>query len=138
MVRHVGNVRTLTRSSARGFSMLELTFVIVIIGVVMGIAAMAFGAQGQRARAGATKATMSVIKQSLEAYNANEIGYPPTLSGLQPGYIPRDKPLKDGWRREFYYEPTGVDPERPFQLKSYGADGVSGTADDIDVWTMMN
>lgn len=137
-MRQRGQNRNKTRHSARAFSMLELTFVIVIIGVVMGIAAMAFGAQGQRARAGATKATMSVIKQSLEAYNANEIGYPPTLSGLQPAYIPRDKPLKDGWRREFYYEPTGTDPERPFQLKSYGADGISGTADDIDVWTMMN
>lgn len=130
--------RNIRRHSARAFSMLELTFVIVIIGVIMSVAVFAFGAQATRAKAGATKATMNIIKQALTQYNLQENSYPPTLAGLIPGYIERKNKLSDGWNREFYYEPTGLDAERPFQLRSLGADGLSGTTDDIDVWTMIN
>lgn len=132
------NNRLCRRHAARAFSMLELTFVIVIIGVIMSVAVFAFGAQTTKAKAGATKASMNVIKQALVSYNAQENGYPPTLAGLIPSYLERSNPLRDGWKREFYYDPTPLDAERPFQLRSFGADGISSTTDDIDVWTMNN
>lgn len=124
--------------AARAFSMLELTFVLVVIGVLLAVAAFNFQAFADRARARATKTTMSTIKAAIGMYYGENNTYPATVQSLQPGFLSVDTPVKDGWKRDFIYmfDASSQDPARPYTLRSVGADGISNTQDDIDVWTM--
>ena len=122
--------------SARAFSMLELTFVLVILGVLLSVGALNYGKFNTKAKVRATKATMAIIKQSIQMYNGENSAYPASLQSLVPSHIDPDKPLKDGWNRDFYFEPNPTDPNRPYILRSNGEDGISPSGDDIDVWTM--
>ncbi len=130
------NRARLPRHAARAFSMLELTFVLVVIGVLLAVAAYNFGPFVDRAKARATKATMATIQGAIQMYYGENSSYPQSLSALVPGFMSADNPLKDGWRHDFIYIVDGTDPNRPYTLRSNGADNVSGTQDDIDVWTM--
>jgi general secretion pathway protein G len=127
--------RTIARS-ARGFSLLELTLVLVIIGVLTGIAGFAIMARGNQAKVTATKATMNNIRTAIQSFQLEKNGLPPTILALQGNYLASGVPIRDGWQREFLYSPSGDSPERPFILLSMGKDGVSGTEDDINIWTM--
>ncbi len=117
--------------------MLELTFVLVVIGVLLATAALNYNSFMVKGKIGATKKSLATIKVALDSYNAQENTYPATLAGLVPGYLDRNK-IKDGWKGEFYYELNTANVERPFDLRSAGPDKVIGTPDDIDVWNMDN
>lgn len=132
------NIRLMARRGARGFSLLELTLVLAIIGILMAVAAVSIFGQGENARIKATVASMSVIKNAIQQYQLSNSAYPATLTALQQGRTPLldpDKPLVDGWNQPFLYAVPGRD-NRPFDLISKGANGTleSGTGDDISVW----
>ncbi len=124
------------RRSAPGFSLIELTLVIVILGVLMGVVAINVLGQGEKAKIRATEASMDIIRSNLESYHLEYSDYPSTLALLQsvPGFLSDAKALKDGWDREFYYRVPGNN-NRPYDLSSVGAD-VNDLTDDIDIWTM--
>lgn len=128
---------TLRRASrhAAGFSLIELTLVIVILGVLMGVVAVNVLGQGNKAKIRATEASMNTIRTQLEAYQLEYSDYPPTLTTLQtvPGFLSDATALKDGWDRQFIYRVPGSN--KAYDLKSVGADPNDAT-DDIDVWTM--
>jgi len=90
-----------------------------------------------KARVSATKITMRTIKGALTTYSVEQSAYPPTLMPLVQQKVIEEKSTKDGWGREFFYSPQGLNGN-PFQLISLGDDGQAGTTDDIDVWTMDN
>ncbi len=121
------------RRARRGFSLLELTLVILIIGVLMGVAAVAFGPALLRGRTTGTKASMTTIKRAIQEFQGVNNRYPASLAELAPNFI--ETVPKDGWDREFAYVTPG-EQGRPFTLISLGEDGVYPSADDIDVWTM--
>ena len=74
------NRARLPRYAARAFSMLELTFVLVVIGVLLAVAAYNFGPFVDRAKARATKATMATIKGAIQAIRvARPLAYNKTL-----------------------------------------------------------
>ncbi len=124
--------------SARGFSLLELTLVIAIIGVLTAVVAFSMGGMGGRAKARQTEASLSTITTAIKAYHLEYSSYPPDLQTLvNAKFLDRDKPLNDGWSKPFYYDPRGRSKEAPYVLMSAGEDGVSGNEDDIDVWTML-
>ncbi|MDQ7012341.1 MAG: type II secretion system protein GspG [Planctomycetota bacterium] len=124
------------RRAAPGFSLIELTLVIVILGVLMGVVAINVLGQGEKAKIRATEASMDIIRTSLESYHLEYSDYPSTLSLLQsvPGFLSDAKALKDGWDRDFYFRVPGNN-NRPYDLSSVGAD-VNDLTDDIDIWTM--
>jgi general secretion pathway protein G len=121
---------------APGFSLIELTLVVVILGVLMSVVAVNVLGQGEKAKKRATEVSMDTIRISLDAYHLEYSAYPPTLPTLQkvPGFLTDSKALKDGWKREFLYRVPGKGT-RPYSLLSNGAD-IDDLADDIDVWTM--
>jgi general secretion pathway protein G len=101
-----------------------------------------------RAKVGATKAMLSVVRDALDLYYGN-IGHFPTLKegGLKallqkPTFdnaeIADDwggpyfkKEPKDAWGNSFSYEPPQSLISLSYRLWSNGPDGTSGTADDI-------
>ena len=121
------------RRARRGFSLLELTLVILIIGVLMGVAAVAFGPALLRGKTTATKASMTTLKRAITEFQGFNNQYPVGLEALEPDYI--ESVPEDGWDNVFYYASPGTGG-RPFDLISAGEDGSYGTPDDIDVWTM--
>jgi len=121
------------RHARRGFSLLELTLVILIIGVLMGVAAVAFGPALMRGKTTATKASMTTLKNEIVAFQGFNNQYPADLTGLVPDFL--ESVPQDGWDNPFYYATPGTGG-RPFDLISGGEDGAYGTADDINVWTM--
>ena len=134
------DAKKLTRAWARacrGFSLLELTLVLAIMGILMAVVAYNVMGQGAQAKAKATKASMSVLDAALKNYNLNYSSFPPGLAALVAAKIlDPAKPLKDAWDTDIYYDPRGTDKDHPYILKSAGEDKQLGTDDDIDIWNM--
>lgn len=128
--------RRAARRMAKGFSLLELTLVLAIIGILMAVAAVNILGQGTRAKIQATKATINVVSSALKSYNLENSSYPPTLQTLIDAKLLDNKKIQDGWKHQLYYEPRGRSKDQPFVLGSPGDDGIIGNEDDINVWTM--
>lgn len=128
----MGTHRTGRRRRA-GFSLIELTLVILIMGILAGVAVIAVAPRVLAAKERVTKTNMRMIKNELESYYVTNNVYPATLEGLVPGYLQRVP--RDGWKRDFFYMAPGLDG-RPFELRSYGEDGEPNTADDLDIWVL--
>lgn len=123
-----------SRLSRPGFSLLELMLVLVILGLLSTVAAVALLPQAAKAKVRTTKASMNVIKNGVTQYQLEKNRAPASLVELVPNFI-EEGGLKDGWKMEFYYSPT-PNGARPFSLVSAGPDMTFETEDDIDVWTM--
>ena len=123
-------------SAARpGFSLLEIMLVVAILGILMGAVAWNLAGSAAKARVSTTKITMRTLKGALTTYSVEQSAYPPTLQPLVLQKVIEEKSVKDGWGRDYYYSPQGLNGN-PFMLISLGEDGQPGTADDIDVWTL--
>jgi prepilin-type N-terminal cleavage/methylation domain-containing protein len=71
----------------RGFTLVELLIVIVILGVLSTVTVFAVSgitSRGETARCAADKRTIEV---AVESYYANENRWPATVGALVPGYI---------------------------------------------------
>jgi len=118
-----------------GFSLIELTAVLVILGLLMAGAAVAVPAQIKKARIRTTKGSMTIIKTQIDAYRAENAGdAPASLAVLVPSFM-EEKSLRDSWEENYYYLPTPGSPN-PYTLISTGPDKDLGTEDDINLWTM--
>lgn len=134
-------MRTRTHTHARAFSLLELTLVIAIMGVLMAVAAWNLIGGADDAKIQTTEASMKVVKDALQTHYSRNNAYPPTLQALITGTstLQQGSDL-DSWDRPFYYNPTGrpgAPKDQGFTLLSAGPDGEMGTEDDIDVWIAL-
>lgn len=134
---------------ARGFSLLELLAVLVILGILAGIFAPKFLGQAESAKRKAAKLEIDQIGQSLDLYKL-EIGkYPNTQEGLAAlvtapsgtanwngPYLKKAGVPKDPWGNEYKYTSPG-DQNRPYDIVSMGGDGKEGgdgDGKDITSW----
>lgn len=136
MANRQGNTNTL-RAARPGFSLLELTLVLVIMGMLMAVAAVSLVGNAKRARVKTTKASMTVINGAIKNYMLENAGTPPqSLQNLvTTEYLEAGK-VKDAWKEQFFYSATPTSSGQLYQLVSKGADKELGTEDDINVWTM--
>ena len=125
------------KTQQRGFTLMELLAVIVIIGVLAATIGSRFLGQTETAKAGAARTEMGQMVQSLDLFKL-EIGrYPTAQEGLEaliknPGnvqnwngpYLRKDN-IKDPWNNDYKYTTPGPN-NTPFELKSLGADGKDG------------
>jgi general secretion pathway protein G len=120
--------------------MLELTLVLAIIGILTAVTVALLAGQGDRARVTTTRTTLVSIKGHLESYQLEYKAYPTDLMIMVNERPPRmgQALLKDAWGRDVVYDARGTSPQRPFVLGSAGPDGIVGTEDDIDAWSIGN
>ncbi|TWT50514.1 Type II secretion system protein G precursor [Rubripirellula amarantea] len=68
------------RRRHRGFTLVEILVVIVIIGILMGIAIPSIGSALRTARESAIRLEIDVMSQALESYKLDHGSYPPDFS----------------------------------------------------------
>ena len=70
------------QSRERGFTIVELLIVIVVIGILAAITIVAYSGITSRANNTKVQATAANVQKVLEAYNADNGNYPTTISQL--------------------------------------------------------
>ena len=132
------------RSSSRGFTLLELLVVIVIIGLLAGYVAPRYFSQVGKSEVQVARAQIDALEKALDQYRLDTSRYPSTEQGLdalttkpanearwQGPYLKRSVPA-DPWGRPYVYRAPGAKSE--FELVSYGRDGKPGGAgEDADI-----
>jgi general secretion pathway protein G len=137
------------RRRERGFSLLELLAVLVILGILAGIFAPKFLGQAESAKRKAAKLEIDQIGQSLDLYKLEVGRYPTSSEGLQAlvvapsgaanwngPYLKRTTVPKDPWGNDYKYTSPG-DQNRPYDIVSMGGDGKDGgdgDGKDITSW----
>ena len=122
---------------ARGFTLIELMVVLVIIGVLAALIVPNVLDRTDDARATAAKTDVNNLMQALKLYKLDNQRYPTGEQGLQAlvakptsGPIPAnwkpylDKLPNDPWGRAYVLLNPGVKGE--IDVLSFGADGQSG------------
>jgi len=133
-----------TSHHARGFTLLELLVVIVIIGLLTAIVGPRYFSQIGKSEQGAARAQIEAFSKALDAYRLDTGRYPSTEQGLQAlvvkpsgeakwnGPYMQKKIPPDPWGREYIYRSPGQTAE--FDLLSYGKDGqAGGEKEDADI-----
>jgi len=140
--------RTLARATSRGFTLIELMVVLVIIGVLAALIVPNVIGRADDARATAAKTDVNNLMQSLKLYRLDNQRYPTAEQGLQallvrPGTGPAapnwkpyvEKLPNDPWGRPYQYLNPGIKGE--IDVLSLGADGQpggEGNNADIGSW----
>ncbi len=128
----------------RGFTLVELLLVLVILALIAGLVLPGIIGKAEGAKVRATSSQISRISMSVETYYLDTGSTPGSLtdlvsepagaSGWNGPYI-RNSILKDPWGREYQFRNPGEHGD--FDIFSYGADGQQGGDDndaDITSW----
>lgn len=121
----------------KGFTLIELMIVIIILAILTGIAIPSYLALRNRARVAAAQSEMRNIATALEMYQIDHNVYPATgitamISALEGGDYMNPVPTLDPWGYlNYVYTLTGTGKRAPYTLECYGPDGVDGGTDDI-------
>jgi len=83
------NIKTKLRSE-KGFTIVELLIVIVVIGILAAITIVSFNGVTARANTTSAKSAASAVIKKAEAYNAEKARYPITAAELTTGATQTD------------------------------------------------
>lgn len=87
----------------RGFTLIELMVVVVIIGILVAVAIPQFTGQAEKAKRGKAKADLKTIGTAVELYyTENNDEAPPNLEALVTDKYLRAEP-KDPWGKSYSY-----------------------------------
>ena len=119
--------------SNRGFTLLELLVVIVIIGLLAGYVAPRYFSQVGKSEVQVAKAQLDSLEKALDQYRLDNRRFPSVEEGLaavQP-YLKKNLP-NDPWGRPYVYRVPGQRGE--YDVFSLGRDGKpGGSGEDADV-----
>ncbi|MBI4998701.1 MAG: type II secretion system major pseudopilin GspG [Rhodocyclales bacterium] len=136
-----------SKNLARGFTLLELLVVMVIIGLLAAYVGPRFFSQIGKSEVKAARAQIDGLEKAIDQYRIDVGHYPSTEDGLaalmtRPAnekkwsgpYLKKALP-NDPWGRPYEYRQPGEHGD--YDLLSYGKDGQpggSGEAEDINNW----
>ena len=130
-------LRDATRAAQRGFTLIELMVVLVIIGVLAALIVPNVIERADDARVTAAKTDINNLMQALKLYRLDNQRYPTAEQGLQalltrptagpaaPNWKPYVEKLpNDPWGHPYQYMNPGIKGE--IDVLSLGADGQAG------------
>jgi general secretion pathway protein G len=125
-------MRTERQARERGFTLIEIMVVIVILGVLAALVVPRVMGRPDEARAVAARQDINTIMQALKLYRLDNAQYPSAEQGLaalveKPALPPEPK----NWKPGGYLERLPQDPwGNPYHYANPGTHG------EIDVWSL--
>lgn len=133
------------RAVPRGFTLVEILVVLVIVGVLVALIAPNVLDRAGEAKVTAARTDVNSLTQALKLYKLDNQRYPSADQGLEAlvrkptsGTVPQnwrpylDKLPKDPWGQPYQYANPGLHGE--IDVFSFGADGKpGGEGNDADV-----
>ncbi len=142
------------RTAARGFTLVEVLLVIVIIGLLATVLIVTVGGRAEGAKTDTTKLSLQKLENRIEELALHIKKYPAEAEGgidclmkvpgdeklakMWRGPYATENELQDAWGNKFNYEVVEGGQAaggKKFKLWSNGPDGQSSTDDDIKNWT---
>jgi len=143
-------IQSRSRLNLKGFTLIELMIVIVIIGILATLLVPRIMDRPEEARRIKAKTDIKTIESALKLYKLDNGSYPTTEQGLQAlikkpdtqpvpkkwkegGYLESTNVPKDPWSNPYYY--TSPTPDgKDYEIISYGSDGEpGGTGKNADI-----
>jgi general secretion pathway protein G len=120
------------RRLQRGFTLVEIMVVVVIIGILGALVVPKLLGRTGESRVVAAKVDISTLMQALKLYKLDNQRYPTTEQGLQSLIQkPTSGPAANGWKTGGYLEKLPKDPwGNPYQYLSPGIHG------EVDVFSL--
>ncbi len=138
--------------SEKGFTLIELMVVIVILGILAGLVVPRLMGRPEEAKQVKAQLQIESLETALKLYKLDNGAYPTTDQGLhalvelpgsgtapsnwrEGGYLEKGNVPTDPWGNDFVYLSPGLHHE--YDIISYGADGVpdgEGKDQDINNW----
>lgn len=134
-------------SDERGFTLIEIIVVVIIMGLLSALVAPRFFSKVEQSNVKASYAQIELIGVALDMYKLDTGSYPSESEGLEAlrtvpsgvrgwdgPYLKKEIP-KDSWGNPFVYVYPGKHGD--YDLYSYGKDGMeggSGKDEDVVSW----
>lgn len=141
---------TLRSTTQRGFTLIEIMVVVVILGILAALVVPQVMNRPDQAKVTVAKGDIKAIAAALDMYKLDNFSYPSTQQGLEALVErPSGNPQPKNWNRDGYLKRLPQDPwgndyqylapgqHGAFDLYSLGADGKQGGGDldaDIGNW----
>ena len=138
----------------RGFTLLEVMVVIVILGVLASLVVPNLMSNKDKADQQKVVTDISALEQALDMYRLDNGVYPTTDQGLEalvtkPSSSPEPRNYRDGgyirrlptdpWGYDYHYMMPGENgPIDIFSLGADGQEGGEGVNTDIGNWNMLD
>ena len=138
------------RARNAGFTLLEILLVVIIIGMLVGVAVVKLGGKGAEAKITVTRRQIDAYKTALGLYELDNGFFPSTEQGLQAliaqsssppapnnwkgPYLDPPQIRKDQWGHDYIYKNPGTKIPNGYDLYSPGPDGVPDNEDDVGNW----
>jgi len=137
------------KSNDRGFTLIEIMIVIVILGILAWQVVPRIMGKPEEARRLKARMDIASLETALKMYKLDNGVYPSTEQGLQAlieaptigqlprkwrkgGYLEKGRVPMDPWENEFIYLSPGLHGD--FDLIAYGNDGEpGGEEDNLDI-----
>jgi general secretion pathway protein G len=140
----MNNEKHFQSRNSKGFTLVEMMAVVVIIGILAAFIAPKFFRQVDSAKITAAKTDIKKIEQAIQLYRMETgkiperlrdlVRQPEELNGWNGPYM--DKEPKDPWGNRYEYRFPGTDG-REYDIICYGQDGREGgesSGADISNW----
>jgi len=135
------------RKTDKGFTLVELMLVVVIIGLLAGVAVPNLMGRLKEAKRAKASADVKVLENAIDMYAMHIGNYPTTEQGLNVlvsnvgnqddwsgPYLKKGKKIpKDPWKNDYVYR-ADSQHDLDYDLFSKGPDEQEDTDDDIGNW----
>jgi general secretion pathway protein G len=138
------------RGTQRGFTLVELLLVLVILGTLAAIVVPKMAGRTEQAKITAAQTQIANFGTVLDAFEVDNGYYPKGKGGLidlierprdadgwRGPYLKQEIPM-DPWGNAYIYECPGKHNEDHYDVMSMGPDGRVGGDDDITNWEPIN